>query len=125
MDTDAIVRAQRRQQALESLEFERDRETALLTQVNEVLAELEGPRIDALAFARMEAEDVGFVQEALGVEDAAAEEEWSDQEAPSLAEEARLEREEQESERDRLLELLAECQRRQKALDRYLEALSE
>lgn len=40
MDTDAIVRARRRQQALDAREAERDRETALLDQIDEVLAEL-------------------------------------------------------------------------------------
>lgn len=123
MDTDGIVRARRRQQALEALEFERDREAALLEQIDEVLTELDGPRIDAAAFARMEAEDVERVREALDPSSGVPEEDWLELEEESPAESARLRREEQEAERLRLHELAAECRRCQKALEGYIQAL--
>ncbi len=122
MDTDAIVRARRRQQALDALEFERDRELTLLAQSEEVLTELEGPRIDAAAFARMEPADAELVRETLDPSQVALEEEF-DLEGVSEAESARLRREELEAERLRLQELTAESRRCQKALEKYIEAL--
>ena len=123
MDTDGIVRARRRQQALDALEFERDRETALLEQIDEVLTELDGPRIDAEAFARMKADDVELVRETLDPTSVTPDQEWLDLEEESPAESARLRREEQEAERLRLRELVAECRRCQKALESYIQAL--
>ncbi len=123
MDSDAIVCARRHQQALDALEFERGREAALLEQRDEVLTELEGPRIDAAAFARMEAEDVELVREALDPEQGSPEEEWLEFQGEPEAE--RLRREEREAERQRLILLIAECRRLQQALERYLEALGE
>jgi len=123
VDTDGIVRARRRQQALDALEFERDRETALLEQIDEVLTELDGPRIDAEAFARMEADDVVLVRETLDPTSVMPEQEWLELEGESPAESARLRREEQEAERLRLRELVAECRRCQKALESYIQAL--
>jgi len=123
VDTDGIVRARRRQQALDALEFERDRETALLEQIDEVLTELDGPRIDAEAFARMEADDVVLVRETLDPTSVMPEQEWLELEGESPAESARLRREEQEAERLRLGALVAECRRCQKALESYIQAL--
>ena len=123
VDTDGIVRARRRQQALDALEFERDRETALLEQIDEVLTELDGPRIDAEAFARMEADDVELVRETLDPTSVTSEPDSLELEGESPAESARLRREEQEAERLRLRELVAECRRCQKALESYIQAL--
>jgi len=123
VDTDGIVRARRRHQALDALEFERDRETALLEQIDEVLTELDGPRIDAEAFARMEADDVELVRETLDPTSVTPDQEWLDLEEESPAESARLRREEQEAERLRLGALVAECRRCQKALESYIQAL--
>jgi hypothetical protein len=125
VDTDAIVRARRRQQALDALEFERDRETALLKQSDEVLTEFEGPRIDAAAFARMEAEDVELVREALDPSHVTPEEDWLELDGESPAESARLRHEEQEAERLRLGQRIAESHRCQVALESYIEALGE
>jgi len=125
VDTDAIVRARRRQQALDVVEAERDREAALLDQIDEVLTELEGPRIDDAAFARMEAADVELVREALDPEHIGPEEEWLELQGESPAEAERLRREEREGERLRLQQSIGECRRRQQALERYLEALGE
>ena len=123
MDSDAIVRARRRQHALDQLEFERDRETALLEQSNEVLTELEGPRIDAAAFALMEARDVELVREALDPDHSAQEEDWLEHEGESPLESAELQLGELEAERLRLGQLIDESRASQQALERYIEAL--
>ncbi len=122
VDVDSIVRARRREQALDALEFERVRETTLLAQVEEVLTELEGSRIDEAAFARMTPGDVTLVREVLdpgGVELA----EEFDIEGALLSEtpaEIRLER---EDERLRLEGEVATSRTLQQALERYIEAL--
>lgn len=123
MDTDAIVRARRRQHALDALEAERDREAVLRDRLDEVLTELEGARIDAAAFARMEPADVELVRETLDPTQVTPEEEWLELQGESPAEAARLQREEREAERSRLRQLIEESRRCQIALDRYLEAL--
>ncbi len=123
MDTDTVVRARRRRQALEALESERDREAALRDQLDEVLTELEGARIDAVAFARMEPADVELVRETLDPTQVTPEEEWLELQDESPAEIARLQRQEREAERSRLRQLIEESRRCQTALERYLEAL--
>ena len=125
VDSDAIVCARRRQQALDALEFERGREAALLDQINEVLVELDGPRIDAAAFAKMEPEDVELVRETLHPVQFTPEEEWLELEGDPPARAERLRRAEREAEQRRLRQLIAECRHRQKALEHYIEALGE
>lgn len=122
MDVDGIVRARRRQQALDALELERNRETALLDQIDEVLTELEGSRIDEAAFARMAPEDVALVREVLDPDFDEPEDELDVEEA--LASESPAEiRREREAERVRLDEVIAASRGRQHALERYIEAL--
>lgn len=123
MDTDTVVRAHRRRQALEALEFERDREAALRGQLEEVLTELEGTRIDEAAFARMEPADVALVRETLHASQSTPEEEWPENEGGSAAEAALLQREEREEECARLRQVIGRSRRSQAALERYLEAL--
>lgn len=125
VDTDAIVRARRRQEALEAVEFEQGRETALLDQINEVLVELDGPRIDADAFARMEPEDVELVRATLQPTQFTPEEEWLELEGDPPARVERLRRAELQAEQLRLRQSIAECRHRQNALERYIEALGE
>lgn len=108
---------------LQALEFERDRETALVEQLQEVAAEAEGTSVDEAAFAKMEPEDVALVRDALvdalgGYEDEdsfeleASDEQDEDGESGSVEEEiGRLESE------------IATCRSRQRAYTRYLEAL--
>ena len=62
MDREAVARSRRRRQVDEALEEERGREEALTKQLEEVVADEDGGRIDELAFARMEA-DVVLVAE--------------------------------------------------------------
>jgi hypothetical protein len=125
VDTDAIVRARRADEAREALEFEQGRETALLEQINEVLVELDGSRIDATAFAKMEPEDVVLVRETFEQAQFTPEEEWLEFGGDPPARAERLWRAERGAEQRRLQELIAECRRRQTALARYIEALGE
>ena len=66
VDRDAHVRAARRRQALDALEFERDREEMLAVELEDVLAGVDGKRVDAAVFAQMSSEDVRLVREAIG-----------------------------------------------------------
>ncbi len=125
MDTDAIVRARRREEAREALEFEQDRETALLNQIHEVLVELDGARIDEAAFAKMEPEDVELVRGTFEQAQFTPEEAWLEFQGDPPARVERLRRAELGAEQRRLQELIAECQRRQNALSRYIGALGE
>jgi hypothetical protein len=125
-----IARSQRKRQALEALELERDREAALRAQLEETVTELEGPKIDEEVFAGMEPEDVEIVRQTMldageafeeltgeGAEDWLAEfrvdgESPEDLRAEQLSEVARLEGE------------IKGSRRRQQALERYVEALA-
>lgn len=60
-----MARAFRRRQAQESLEFERNREIALVSELERVLGERDAGRVDALAYAKMSHADVELVREQL------------------------------------------------------------
>jgi hypothetical protein len=126
MDVEAIARLQRRRLAREALEFERDREAVLREQLEAVVADVEGPRIDQEAFARMTPEDADLVRAILvsGLEgedpDLDAEDEWYD-----IGETDEPEAESFEDEVQRLEEEIAESRRLQQALTNYLEALGD
>ncbi len=119
VDVDEIVRAKRRQQALDALEFEDDREVAVLAQIGEVLTELEGSRIDEAAFARMAPEDVALVR---GVLDPSSDESEDEFDLESTESRAEM-RDDLEAERTRLEDVIADSRSRRQALERYLEAL--
>jgi hypothetical protein len=127
MDRDAIARGQRRRQAEEALEVERDRMAMLEGQIEEFVAELVGSRIDEEAFAAMPPEDVETVRALLGpgpefeVEVEGDEDETAEAEpASELDEDPAAEIEEEIS---RLESEIAISRQRQQALERYLEAL--
>jgi hypothetical protein len=137
VDRVAIAREERRRQVTEELEFERDRAVELREEINRLSLELEGPGIDEQVFAKMSAEDVELVR-ALAQEGPLAErddvdQDWidfGDDETPEedvpvddgqLAAELRSE---QEAEIVRLQEEIAASERRQRALEAYLEALA-
>jgi len=129
VDRDAIARAQRSRQAREALEFERDRATSLEEQVEAIVGELEGPRIDQEAFARMAPEDVELARAVLQPDDAPGlEEEWLGLEGEPLeddpSETGNQTAEEVEAEIERLQQEIAASRRRQDVLERYIEALS-
>src|SRR3970282_2868654 len=62
VDREAMARNQRRRLIGEAVELEQGREAALLEQLEETVAELEGPRIDEEAFARMTPGDAEIVR---------------------------------------------------------------
>ena len=65
MDREAIARRVRRRQVEEALEFEREREQTLEEQIEMVIAEADGPAVDAATFARMTPEDAAIVKNEL------------------------------------------------------------
>lgn len=122
VDREAMAREQRRRQVLQALEFERDREAALVEQLHEVVTETEGARVDEAAFAKMDPDDVALVREALAAAVGGAEDEdpfafepfdEADDDSSSEEEIARLEDE------------IAKGRSRQRAYARYLDALGE
>jgi hypothetical protein len=128
VDRDAIARAQRSRQAREALEFERDRAASLEEQIEAIVAELEGPRIDQVAFARMSPEDAEAARAVLQPDDAPGpEEEWLGLEGESFeddpGETEHETAEEVEAEIERLQQEIAASCRRQDVLERYIEAL--
>lgn len=108
MDRDEVVRARRRQEALDSLELERSREEALWLRLDDSLRDLEAWRADEAAAARMEPEDVETLRRAGFVRG-------------QPPEDARIRLESQIAE---LEAELAECRRRGRAFERYAEALA-
>jgi hypothetical protein len=123
MDRQAIVRAQRRRQATEALEFERARAEALRERLETIVAELDGPPLDEAVFATMPPEQAAVVRvELYGEEPEQPEDEWisfeEDLEADPLLDAA-----EQEEEIARLEEEIAGSVRRQQAFEAYLAAI--
>jgi hypothetical protein len=125
-----IARSQRRKQALEALEFERDREAALRGQLEETATELEGPNIDEETFAAMDPEDVEIVRQILLDAGEAFEETFAD-DGEDWLDEFRIDGESPEEEREERLGEMArlegeikDSRRRQQALERYVEALT-
>jgi len=66
VDRDAIARAGRRREVLEALTFEREREAALLEQIDAVVLEEEGPRIDRAAKALLSPAELDLLDNVLG-----------------------------------------------------------
>lgn len=122
----------------EDLEFERDRAVELRNEINRLTLELEGPGIDEQVFAKMAPQDVelvrAVVQDGPLVERDDVDQDWIDfgnEETPEdVADQVdykQLEAEyraEQEAEIVRLQEEIVVSERRQQALEAYLEALA-
>jgi hypothetical protein len=126
VEPEAIAREQRRRLAREALEFEIAREAALGDQLQETIAEVEGPAIDERVFAQMASEDVELVRTALGdeaLDDFVAEGDEGDEWFVEEEDEAETVAEDRESEISRLEAEIRDSRRRQAALQRYLEAL--
>jgi hypothetical protein len=121
VDRVAIARAERRRQALEELEFERERAAALHEEIARLVVELEGPRLDEEAFARLAPADVELVQGSFQSSPTAADDEWLDLDA----DDPETVRREAEEEIRRLEAEIVASSRRQEAFERYLEALDE
>lgn len=127
MDVEAIARAQRRRQALEALEFQRHREAALQEQLEVIVTEVQGPRIDEAAFARMAPEDVELARGILesGLDSVEFDLDSIDEEWIVEDETPEIESEDYEAELGRLQGEIADTRRLQQALRSYLEALGE
>ena len=69
VDREAVAREVRRRQVTESLDFEREREKTIDEQIELVIVEIEGPKVDAVVFERMSAEDAVLVKEELALPD--------------------------------------------------------
>jgi hypothetical protein len=122
VDRDAHVRAARRRQALDALAAEQDRETMLVEQLEDIVAEADGARLDADAFAQMSPDDARLARTALGLDgdaDSDAEAEVDDE-----AETGAADPEDLEAEIARLQEVIESSRRVQAALERYLALLS-
>jgi hypothetical protein len=118
VDRQAIARARRAKQAREQLAEEREREAALQEELEERVAEVDGPELDEQLFAQMDTEDVKLVRDRLAgrFEDGPPSEEsfWGEDELSGD------DGSELEEEIDRLEGELATCRRRQRAYERYL-----
>jgi hypothetical protein len=129
VDRDAIARGQRRRQAEEALEFERDRMAMLEGQIEDFVTELIGTRIDDEAFATMPPEDVETVRAILDPRpEYELDDEWPEAEDEEIVEdepvdEAHDPEAEVEEEIARLEAEIAVSRQRQQALERYIEAL--
>jgi hypothetical protein len=127
MDIEAIARAHRRRQALEALEFQRDREAALQEQLEAIIAEVQGPRIDQAAFTRMAPEDVELARRILesALDSVESDLDSLDEEWIVEDETPEIESEDYEAELGRLQGEIADTRRLQQALRSYLDALGE
>ncbi len=107
VNREEIAIRRRRQEALDSLAFERERELALTQRLEPLVRDVEAWRADELAFASMEGEDaetlrrIGFTMKPLP-------EPGASQREAQIAE---------------LAAQLEDCRARQQAYERYAEAL--
>jgi hypothetical protein len=122
VDRQAIVRAQRRRQATDALEFERARAEALRDQLETIVVELDGTATDEAIFAAMDPEQAAVVRtELYGEEPEPLGDEWAlpaEEEADPVLDPA-----EREAEIVRLQAEIEGSIRRQQAFEAYLEAL--
>jgi hypothetical protein len=121
VDREAMARRQRRRQIEEALDDERGREAVLAGQLEEVVAETDGPGVDAQVFERLDPEDVAVVRELLEIP-AADEYDPEEGDEPFVFE---IGGDENGSDEEiaRLQDEIAGSRRRQEALQRYLDAL--
>lgn len=123
-----MARTARKRQADEALAFERERADTLRDEIERLVAELEGPKVDEDAFARMAPEDAALVRgliQPADVPEAEVEDDeswllYEDDAGPGETSDPRAET---EGEIARLEEEVAESGRLQAALERYIEAL--
>ncbi len=125
MDREAVARAGRRLQADEALAYEREREAALRDQITALVLEEEGARVDAAAFAELPPDEVELVRSALGEAADDGEENEDDLfgDEPYVTFDDDQEDEPPVDEVARLGAEIAESQRVQAALERYIAAL--
>lgn len=109
MNREHVAVRRRRQEAFDSLEFEREREAALTQRLEPMIRDVEAWRADERAFAAMSADDVQTLRE-IGFAQA----------RPAEDSRARI-----ESTIGELEAQIADSQRRQRAFAAYAEALEE
>ncbi|MGH3066597.1 MAG: hypothetical protein ACRDOF_09910 [Gaiellaceae bacterium] len=130
MDREAMARNQRRRVIGEAIELELGRETALGEQLEEMVAELEGGRVDEEVLARLTPEDAEIVRVALtgqspGEETAEDDEDWPDEDWLAAEPDPEVDAQELADEISRLEDEIAQSRRRRDALERYVDALDE
>jgi hypothetical protein len=120
-----MARNQRRRLIGEAVELAQRTEAALLEQLEETVAELEGPRIDEDAFARMSPGDADIVLAVLTGRNPGEEipEEEPDEDWLAPVADPEAERQELLAEIARLEEEIRRSQRGRDALHRYVDAL--
>ena len=127
MDNDAIAREVRRRQVQESLDFEREREQTLKEQVEIVITEVEGKRVDQAAFAHMTPEDAEIVSAEFNPPEVEFEEDpsffFDRDDLINLDDEPEVDPHAEEL--ARLNGEIEDCRRRQRAFESYLAALDK
>ncbi len=134
MDRDAQVRATRRRQALDALAFERDRAALLTEQLEEMVASIEGARVDADLEAQLSPDDALLVRAALHLDNLddvqdSEDEERDEDEGDDDSEKSEADEEEADpygEEEEEIVRLRGELDRSgrlQAALERYLDLL--
>lgn len=119
-----MARRQRRRQVEGALDDERGREAALAERLEEVVVESDGPTIDTQVFERLDPEDVEVVRAALGSPSPFDEEERYEDDPDAFMFSFDGEgSDDTDEEIARLQQEIAGSQRRQQALQRYLDAL--
>ena len=116
-----MARRQRRRQIEEALADERGREAVLAAQLEEVVAESDGPGVDAQVFERLDPDDVAVVRDVLEIPVA---DEYDPEEGDDpFVFEIGGDENGTDDEIARLQDEIAGSRRRQQALQRYLDAL--
>jgi hypothetical protein len=120
-----MARNQRRRVIREAVDFEQEREAALLAQLEETAAELDGSRLDEEVFARMDSGDADIVRAVLQGPTPEEEILENDLEGDWLASETDPGPESDLllAEISRLEEEVARSRRRREAFERYVEEL--
>jgi hypothetical protein len=117
-----MARAARRRQAQDALDFERDRERMLVEQLEEVMAESTGARVDEAALSTIDADAAALVRSILDPQEPRADDELEEafyEPEPDEPEPAEV----LEEEIGRLGQVIEECRLKQRALEHYLTAL--
>ena len=83
MDREGLAREGRRRQALEALEFERARGTALQERLEMFVTEIDGPAVDEAIFAGMSADEAAVVRAELQASEPVPIEQDEDEEGES------------------------------------------
>jgi hypothetical protein len=121
VDREAMARRQRRRQIEGALDDERGREAMLAGQLEEVVAETDGPAVDAQVFERLDPDEVAVVREVLEIPD--ADEYDPEEDDEPFVFEIGGDENGSDDEIARLQDEIAGSRRRQQALQRYLDAL--